>query len=69
MNNSLHQVTLKYFIDKRKSSKLIFEKNSDYTGSPFIYNLLDVDLVDSRKILSFCTLFWQSRFPLFFHFL
>ena len=29
-----------------KSIKLICEKNSDYTGVPFIYNLLNADFVD-----------------------
>ena len=65
MNNGLHYITLKYFINKGKTSKLIYEKNSDYTGSPFIYNWLKVDLVDSHKILSICTRFLAEAFSSF----
>ena len=58
VNNGSYQFTLKYFINNEKSSKLIYEKHLDYTGIPFIYNLLDVDLVDLHKILSMCTRFF-----------
>ena len=47
--------TLKYFRNEGKATKLIYEKNSDCTSVPFICDLLDVDSVDSSKILSICT--------------